>query len=166
MPAQSTITSDDKSKIKSSLPQPQYKILTATFARVYHAYPDPNTWSYAEMQGALVFVRDNSIAGFLLKMVDLFGTRGVIWEHELHEPLSYYLDLPLFHSFAGDVSSCSRFFAVCVLKSLQKFMIGLAFVDEMEASVLYRKITNRQKYATGESQLLQPRPAGELIWLL
>jgi len=104
MPAQSTITSDDKSKIKTSLPQPQYKILTASLARVYYAYPDPGSWSYAGMQGALVLVRDNNIAGFALKMVDLAGTRGVVWEHELYEPFEYNQDRPFFHSFAGDVS--------------------------------------------------------------
>ena len=106
MPAHSTVTSDDKSKIKSSLPQPQYKILTASLARVYYAYPDPSSWSYAGMQGALVLVRDNNISGFALKMVDLAGTRGVVWEHELYEPFEYNQDRPFFHSFAGDVSPC------------------------------------------------------------
>lgn len=103
MPTLSTISSDDKTKIKTAVAQSDYKILTATLARVYYAAPDPSSWSYAGMQGALVFARVNSSGGFTFKLVDLQGTRGVIWEHELYEPFDYNQDRPFFHSFAGDV---------------------------------------------------------------
>lgn len=32
------------------------------------------------------------------------GTRGVLWTHELYEPLSYNQDRAFFHSFPSDVS--------------------------------------------------------------
>lgn len=35
----------------------------------------------------------------------LQGSRGVIWEHELYEPLQYNQDRTFFHTLEGDVSS-------------------------------------------------------------
>lgn len=104
MPSQSALSVDEKSKVKSTLDESTQKILTATAARIYFAHPQPNKWSYGGLQGALAFVRDNSKDAFMLRLVDLTGTRGVIWEHELYETFEYYQDRPFFHSFAGDVS--------------------------------------------------------------
>lgn len=53
-------------------------------------------------------------------MVDLVGTRGVIWEHELWERFEYFQDRPYFHSFPGDVSLSS---VVCW--SLELFAVEL-----------------------------------------
>lgn len=104
MPAQSTLTSDEKSKVKAAIPPNANKIHTAALARIYYAYPQPNDWSYAGLQGALAFVTDKSRNALLMKMVDLAGTRGIIWEHELYEGFEYFQDRPFFQSFAGDVS--------------------------------------------------------------
>jgi hypothetical protein len=104
MPTLSTISADDKNKIKASIPSSNSKILTATLARVYCAHPDPNSWSYAGLQGALTLTMDKNSGGFGFKLVDLLGTRGIIWEHEIWEPFEYNVDRPFFHSFAGDVS--------------------------------------------------------------
>ena len=57
------------------------------------------------MQGALAFVKDQQ-GVFNFKLVDLSGTRGIIWEHELYEGFEYFQDRPFFHSFAGDVGIC------------------------------------------------------------
>jgi hypothetical protein len=105
MPAQSTLSADDKSKVKSAIPNSSNKIITAALARVYFAHPQPNKWSYGGLQGALAFARDNSVGSLYLRLVDLNGTRGVIWEHEIYEGFEYYQDRPFFHSFPGDVSS-------------------------------------------------------------
>jgi len=105
MPTRSALSEDEKSKVKSTLTNSSQNILTATPARIYFAYPQPNHWSYGGLQGALAFTRDNSKEAFILKLVDLTGTRGVIWEHEFYEGLEYHKDRPFFHSFAGDVSS-------------------------------------------------------------
>jgi hypothetical protein len=108
MPAQSTLSADEKNKVRSSLPAPTYKIHTAAFARLYYAHPDPNEWSYSGLQGALALVKDGSKGNVLsLAMVELGGTRGVVWSHELYSGFEYHQDRPFFHSFAGDVRSCS-----------------------------------------------------------
>lgn len=104
MPAQSTLSADEKAKVKSVIPKSTNKILFAALARIYYAYPQPNEWSYAGLQGALAFVQDNSSNVLCLRLVDLVGTRGAIWEHELYEGFEYFQDRPFFHSFAGDVS--------------------------------------------------------------
>jgi neural Wiskott-Aldrich syndrome protein len=104
MPSQTTLSIDEKTKIKSAIPVYSYKIHTAALARIYFAYPQPTQWLYGGLQGALAFVLEKDTGIFSLKMVDLAGTRGVIWEHELYEGFEYHQDRPFFHSFAGDVS--------------------------------------------------------------
>jgi Wiskott-Aldrich syndrome protein len=109
MPSQSALSADEKSKVKSTLANSSQKILTATLARIYFAYPQPNQWSYGGLQGALAFTLDSSKQAFMLTLVDITGTRGVIWEHELYEGFDYNQDRPFFHSFAGDVSVHCQF---------------------------------------------------------
>ena len=104
MPAVSTLTDDEKSKVKGAIPKSSNKIQTVALARVYYAHPDPNTWSYAGLQGALAFTHDSTRNAFYFRLVDLIGTRGVIWEHELYEGFEYYQDRAYFHTFPGDVS--------------------------------------------------------------
>lgn len=107
MPSQSTLSADEKSKVKAAIPTTSNKIHTAALARIYFAYPQPNEWSYGGLQGALVFVDDKKNGFYALKMVDLAGTRGIIWEHELYEKFEYFQDRPFFHSFSGDVSGAA-----------------------------------------------------------
>jgi hypothetical protein len=103
MPSNSTISSSDKTKIKSYLPS--YKILTGTVARIYNAYPEPDKWTYSGLQGVLVFARERSGSAFWFKLVDLTGAKGVIWEHGFYQgEFEYFKDRDFFHSFAGDVS--------------------------------------------------------------
>ena len=71
MPAHSTLSSSDKDRIKATFPSANYKILTATLARVYYAYPSPDDWSYTGLQGALTLVSDKIKGGFWLRLVDL-----------------------------------------------------------------------------------------------
>jgi neural Wiskott-Aldrich syndrome protein len=112
MPSQSTLSSDDKNRVKSAVSASSFKIHTAALARIYFAYPDPSRWSYGGLQGALAFVYDKQKSIFSVKMVDLAGTRGVIWEHELYEGFEYFSDRPYFQSFAGDVSQVG----LCILE--------------------------------------------------
>lgn len=118
MPSQTTLSSDERAKVKSAIVTPSTKILTAALARIYYAYPQPTQWSYAGLQGALSLVNDQQNGVFYLKMVDLAGTRGVIWQHELYEGFDYNQDRPFFHSFAGDVSHFMSFVFTLDLKSL------------------------------------------------
>ncbi|MCO5596206.1 hypothetical protein L7F22_050266 [Adiantum nelumboides] len=143
----STISSSDKSKVKSSLPSSSNKILTATVARVFVAYPNKSIWSYTGIEGALAFVRDSDRNTFALKLVDLKAAKGgVIWEHELYEPLSYNQDRTHFHTLEGD-----------------EHMIGFAFADDGEASELYKKISNRQKFAKSNSSAAKKKNRGSKI---
>lgn len=105
MPAQTTLSKDDKDRVKSSISQSTNKIHFAALGRIYYAHPNPNEWSYAGLQGALAFTFDSSRNALFFRMVDLDGTRGVSWEHECYEGFEYFQDRPYFHSFAGDVSA-------------------------------------------------------------
>ena len=99
MPAQSSLNAEEKTKLKSTLKG--YRVLHAALARVYYAHPEPDKWSYTGLQGALAFVKDEATFGF--KMIDLGGTRGIVWQHEFYEGLDYNADRAFFHSFEGDV---------------------------------------------------------------
>lgn len=102
MPATSSLSAEEKTKVKHSVSSSD-KIFFATVARIYYAYPNPNKWSYTGIQGGLALTRDTKHNTFHFKVVDLDGTRGVIWEHELYDNLEFYQDRPYLHSFAGDV---------------------------------------------------------------
>lgn len=110
MPAVSTLSDDEKSRVKSAIPKSSNKINTVALARVYYAHPNPNDWSYAGLQGALAFTFDSTRNAFYFRLVDLVGTRGIMWEHELYEGFEYYQDRAYFHSFPGDVSGIAHLF--------------------------------------------------------
>ena len=129
MPSQSTLSADDKAKVKSAIPvsPASNKIFHATLSRIYYAYPAPSSWSYSGLQGALAFTRDNVTGACSFKLVDLIGTRGVIWEHEFYQGLEYNADRAWFHSFAGD-----------------ECMIGFVFSDEGEAKNFWKKVLDKK----------------------
>lgn len=104
MPSTSTLSAEEKSKVKHCVAAPTFKVIFAALARIYYAYPEPHKWSYAGLQGALVLALHNQKNSLHFKMVDLDGTRGVIWEHDVYEGFELYQDRPFFHSFSGDVS--------------------------------------------------------------
>ncbi|KAF5354233.1 hypothetical protein D9756_007233 [Leucocoprinus leucothites] len=130
MPAQSTITPEEKIKIKSAIPPSSNKIFGAALARIYYAYPDPRRWSYAGLQGAIVFSKDNTENLVNLKLVDIDGTRGVIWEHELYNGFEFFQDRAFFHSFPGD-----------------ECMIGIVYADEQEAKAFFKKVNSKKELA-------------------
>ena len=47
MPSSSTLSANEKNLVRSVIPSPT-KILAASLARIYFAYPDPNSWSYTD----------------------------------------------------------------------------------------------------------------------
>ena len=108
MPAQNILYKEEKAKVTSAIPKGSNKLWIASLARIYYAYPNPNEWSYAGLQGGLAFAK-NSQGSLSFKLVDLDGTRGVIWEHELYQNFDYFQDRPYFHSFPGDVRLPSSF---------------------------------------------------------
>src|SRR5258707_8240536 len=102
MPALFSFSPDEKAKLKTHINSSTCKIQTAAFARIYFAYPDPGAWSYGGLQGAIIFVKDTARDTYSLQMVDVSGTQGVLWVHELWQGFDYSQDRTLFHSFAGD----------------------------------------------------------------
>ncbi|THH29907.1 hypothetical protein EUX98_g4278, partial [Antrodiella citrinella] len=130
MPAQTTLSRDDKDKVKYAIGESNNKIHFAALGRIYYAYPNPNEWSYTGLQGALSFVHDGTKNSLCFKLVDLNGTRGVSWEHECYEGFEYFQDRPYFHSFPGD-----------------ECMIGLVFADEGEAKTMFKKVNTNLKKA-------------------
>ncbi|KAJ7039497.1 hypothetical protein C8F04DRAFT_891820, partial [Mycena alexandri] len=127
MPSQSTLNTEEKNKVKAAIPASSNKILFASLARIYYAHPQPNEWSYSGLQGALAIVKDNSKNTHAFRLVDLDGTRGVIWEHELYNGFEYNPDRAFFHSFPSD-----------------ECMIGFVFADEREAKTFWKKVTSKK----------------------
>ncbi|KAG0005731.1 hypothetical protein BGZ65_010274, partial [Modicella reniformis] len=120
----STLLPEHKTAIKRALPDSTQKIITATVARLYVAYPDPNQWTYARIMGGLAFVRTKD--SFFFRIVDLMADRGVIWEQELYENFEYTQERSFFHTFALD--NC---------------LAAFSFADEQEASTFFKKVSNR-----------------------
>jgi hypothetical protein len=102
MPSSSTLSANEKTLVRSLIPSPT-KILAASLARIYFAHPDPYSWSYGGLEGALVIAADRTRGAHFFYLVDLVGTRGVIWEHEIYKGFEYNQDRLFFHTFAGDV---------------------------------------------------------------
>ena len=71
--AGSLINNDDKTKVKNQVKLTSYgqnsKILMATIARVFYAFPDPNQWKWTGLAGALAIVKGDKSVWF--KLVDL-----------------------------------------------------------------------------------------------
>ena len=120
----STLTSDDKAKVKRAIPKASNKILTATAARLYVAFPDPKQWKYTGIAGAVVLSKDNVGDTYFLKVVDVVGHGQILWDHELWKGFEYNQDRTFFHSFES-----------------QGILVGLSFADESEAQGFYKKVT-------------------------
>lgn len=126
-----TISSTDKEKIKRVVPKGSNKVLEATVARLYIAYPDSQQWSYTGLSGAIVLVDDLVGHTFWLKIVDINGNRGVLWDQELYTDFTYNQDRSFFHSF-----------------ELEECYAGLLFDDTSDASHFFKKVTSKEKYGS------------------
>ncbi|KAK9369421.1 hypothetical protein V1509DRAFT_652535 [Lipomyces kononenkoae] len=125
------ITSADKEKIKRAIPKASNKVIDAAVARLYIAYPDPNAWKFTGVSGAVALVNDLTGNTFFLKIVDIIGTRGVIWDQELYVDFQYNQDRAFFHTF-----------------ELEECYAGLLFGDDTEAHHFLKKVQNKEKYAS------------------
>ncbi|KAG0293370.1 hypothetical protein BGZ98_002197, partial [Dissophora globulifera] len=135
MPSVTLHNPEDKASIKRALPTSTQKIITATVARLYVAYPDPNSWTYSGIIGGLAFVQTKGPnSAFMFRIVDLLGSRGVIWEQELYENFEYTQERSFFHTFATD--SC---------------LAAFSFADDQEASVFYKKVSDREALKKSKS---------------
>ncbi|EMG49271.1 LAS17 Proline-rich protein LAS17 [Candida maltosa Xu316] len=125
------LTTQDKDQIKRAIPKANNKIIDATVARLYIAYPDPTKWVYTGLVGAIALVDDLVGHTFFLKMVDIIGHRGVLWDQELYVNFEYNQDRKFFHTF--EIEDC---------------LVGLLFEDTNDASHFYKRVTSRSKYGS------------------
>lgn len=123
------LSTADKEKIKRAVPKASNKVIDATVARLYVAYPDTSQWQYSGLVGAIVLVDDLVGHTFFLKMVDIIGNRGVVWDQELYVDFEYNQDRKFFHTF--DTEDC---------------LIGLLFEDTNDATHFHKRVTTRQKH--------------------
>ncbi|SCU90530.1 LADA_0F04764g1_1 [Lachancea dasiensis] len=125
------LNSHDKEKIKRALPKSSNKIVDVTVARLYIAYPNPQEWQYTGLSGAVALVDDIVGHTFFLKLVDIQGHRGVVWDQELYVGFDYHQDRTFFHTF-----------------ELEECTAGLLFEDLDEAAHLLKRVQKREKYAS------------------
>ncbi|KAF9357102.1 hypothetical protein BGX34_009595, partial [Mortierella sp. NVP85] len=122
-----TLNPDHRSLIKKVLVESgNQKIITATVARLYVAYPDPNEWTYTGIMGGLALVWTPK--SFYFRIVDLKEARGVIWEQELYRDFDYRQERTFFHTF-----------------ELDECLAGFSFADDQEAGIFYKKVTNPEE---------------------
>ncbi|CAG8526440.1 10451_t:CDS:10 [Funneliformis mosseae] len=139
MPPVTILKPEDKTLIKKALPSKKgNKILNATVARLYVAYPDANAWTYTKIMGAVALVKDNSKNSFFFKIVDLMGNRGILWEQELYKNFQYTVELPFLHTFA-----------------LDDYLAAFSFADEQDAKIFHKKVTNREKISSKSNKKSQ-----------
>lgn len=125
------LTTPDKEKVKRAIPKASNKVIDATIARLYIAYPDPTQWTYTGLCGAIALVDDLVGHTFFLKLVDVAGSRGVVWDQELYVDFGYHQDRKFFHTF--EIEEC---------------LVGLLFEDTNDAAHFYKRVTTRQKHAS------------------
>ncbi|CAI4036479.1 hypothetical protein SMKI_15G3260 [Saccharomyces mikatae IFO 1815] len=130
------LNSSDKEIIKRALPKASNKIIDVAVARLYIAYPNKNDWQYTGLSGALALVDDLVGNTFFLKLVDISGHRGVIWDQELYVNFEYYQDRTFFHTF-----------------EMEECFAGLLFVDINEASHFLKRVQKRERYANRKTLL-------------
>ena len=125
------LTNADKEKIKRAIPKTNNKIIDATVARLYIAYPDHTQWKYTQLVGAIALVDDLVGHTFFLKLVDIIGNQGVVWDQELYVDFEYHQDRKFFHSF--EMEDC---------------LAGLLFEDSNDAVHFYKRVTTRAKHGS------------------
>ena len=127
----SSLDSHDKAKIKRAIPKASNKIIIASVARLYIAFPDPHKWNFTGLSGAIVLAKDTVGETYFLKLVDVVGSGQILWDQELWKGFQYNQDRTFFHSF-----------------EIEDFYVGLSFADESEAQGFYKKVTTL-KLGTG-----------------
>ncbi|EDO18191.1 hypothetical protein Kpol_543p20 [Vanderwaltozyma polyspora DSM 70294] len=125
------LNSQDKEVIKRALPKAANKIIDVAVARLYIAFPNKNEWKYTGLSGAIVLVDDLVGNTFFLKLVDISGHRGVLWDQELYVNFDYSQDRTFFHTF--EIEECYA---------------GLMFEDIAEASHFLKRVQKRERYGS------------------
>ncbi|KAH3671204.1 hypothetical protein WICMUC_004721 [Wickerhamomyces mucosus] len=134
------LDSVNKEKVKRVIPKASNKVIDAAVARLYIAYPDPNSWTYTGLSGAVILADDLVGHTFFLKLVDINGHKGVLWDQELYIDFKYNQDRSFFHSF--ETEDC---------------LMGLLFDDTNDASHFFKRVSTREKH--GSKKTVQNKAA-------
>jgi Wiskott-Aldrich syndrome protein len=115
-----TLGVNENAKVKKAIPTSSNKIYYTARARIYYAYPSTGKWSYAGLQGALALVLNTSSNTLYFKLVDLDGTRGVIWDYKLYDGLVLEEEksASFFLSFEGDDQGDVRYWLTLIYSLL------------------------------------------------
>jgi len=115
MPSPVTLDVNEKSTVKKAIPTSSNKIYYAAQARIYYAHASTRKWSYSGLQGALAFVLNTTSNTLHFQMVDLDGTRGIIWDYGLYDGLVLDQEktVTFFLSFESDIGD-----VCCLLVSI------------------------------------------------
>ncbi|PLB49227.1 WH1-domain-containing protein [Aspergillus steynii IBT 23096] len=131
----SILNDTDRETVKRMVPKSANKIIAVAVARLYVAYPDPQSWTYTGLQGAAVLANDLVGRTFWLKLVDVSpANRGVLWDQEIYENFQYNQDRLFFHTF-----------------ELEDCLAGFSFADDKEARTFIKKVHEREKSANKET---------------
>lgn len=65
------MSSDERAKVKSAIPESSGKILHVTLVKIYHAHPNSTSWTDIGQEGALTLVMDEVKGGLWFRMIDL-----------------------------------------------------------------------------------------------
>ncbi|EEB06683.2 WASp [Schizosaccharomyces japonicus yFS275] len=126
MAPSSLLNQNDKVTIRKYIPKSTNKIIAASVARLYIAYPKSDSWTYTGLSGAIVLVYDSVGKCCWLKLVDLVSDGGVLWDQEVYEGFDFHQDRTFFYSF--EIEGC---------------LAALSFADEEEASKFHRKMVDK-----------------------
>ncbi|PVU93060.1 hypothetical protein BB559_003461 [Furculomyces boomerangus] len=126
--------SEDKAVVKNAQPASKHKILTATIARLYIGNFQTLSWTFTNIWGALILVKDLDTNNYFLRIVDMMG-KGPVWEHELY--IGFKLDQlnNFFYTFSGDEK-----------------IFGFDFSNINEAQVFHSKVNSRASKIKGQKQ--------------
>jgi len=88
------LTVKEKNNVSSLLNE--YEILGQAVAKLYLAFPDPNTWSYSNNVGVVSLVKKFNTFSF--KIVDA-EKKEIIWEYDIDSNMKYTKSENYLHVF-------------------------------------------------------------------
>eukprot|EP01104_Vermistella_antarctica_P006404 TRINITY_DN17106_c0_g1_i1.p1 TRINITY_DN17106_c0_g1~~TRINITY_DN17106_c0_g1_i1.p1 ORF type:complete len:402 (-),score=116.55 TRINITY_DN17106_c0_g1_i1:46-1251(-) len=96
------------------------QILSMGAARLYKAHPNPEQWTYCNLEGVAVVLTENNVS--FLRMIDT-NKREVVFQQEIYPNFKYQAARPFFHTFEMD-----------------EFVAGISFADQTEAAAFLSKV--------------------------
>ncbi|ORX87474.1 hypothetical protein BCR32DRAFT_240144 [Anaeromyces robustus] len=117
------LTGIEKNNVTSVLKD--YEVLAQAVAKLYLAFPNPNSWSYSNIVGVVSFVKRLNIFSF--KIVDV-EKKEIIWEYDIDSSMTYQKSENYLHVFPYKTIKC---------------MAGFSFTNETEGQDFYNCVINR-----------------------